>query len=188
LIEKPIDALLESHFDAAAAGSNGGNSFFVQDSGVKLQPQGAVARFQFNARTPRYKDAKMVEPSPEHDLLASQIVDAALAVHMALGPGLLEPVYKQCLVYELETRGIPFQRQVALPVCYRDRRIEAGYRIDLIVGGLVVVEIKAIEKMLPVHEAQLMTYLKLSGHRLGLLINFNVALIRFGIKRRVNTT
>ena len=130
----------------------------------------------------------MVEPSAEHDLFAAQIVDAAFAVHTALGPGLLESVYEQCLVYELETRGIPFRRQVALPVRYRDKRIDAGYRLDLIVGGLVVVEIKAIEKILPVHEAQLMTYLKLSGHRLGLLINFNVALVKFGIKRRANTT
>nr|WP_294550989.1 GxxExxY protein [uncultured Rhodopila sp.] len=160
----------------------------MQDSLVKLQPPGAVARFQFNAKTPRCKDAKMVEPYPEQVLLASQIVDAAFAVHTALGPGLLESVYEQCLVNELETRGIPFQRQVAVPIRYRDKRIEAGYRLDLIVGGLVVVEIKAIEKTLPVHEAQLMTYLKLSGHRLGLLINFNVALVKFGIKRRANTT
>jgi GxxExxY protein len=141
-----------------------------------------------SSSTPWRKDAKMVEPSPEHDLLASRIVDAAFAVHTALGPGLLESVYEQCLVYELETRGIPFQRQVALPIRYRDKRIDAGYRLDLIVGGLVVLEIKAIEKILPVHEAQLMIYLKLSGHRLGLLINFNVALIKFGIKRRASTT
>ena len=129
----------------------------------------------------------MVEPSPAHDLLAQQIVDAAFAVHQALGPGLLESVYEQCLIYELEARAIPFQRQVALPVRYRDKRIDTGYRMDLVVGGLVVVEIKAVEKTLPVHEAQLSTYLKLSGHQLGLLINFNVALIKFGIKRRANT-
>jgi GxxExxY protein len=172
-----------------AFGSRSGlNPFLAERFRVNLQPPGAAARFQFNAKTPRCKDAKMVEPSPEHDLLASQIVDAAFAVHTALGPGLLESVYEQCLVYELETRGIPFQRQVALPVRYRDKRIDAGYRIDLIVGGLVIVEIKAIEKTLPVHEAQLMAYLKLSGHQLGLLINFNVALIKFGIKRRANTS
>ncbi len=95
----------------------------------------------------------MVEPSPEHARLAQQIVDAAFAVHSALGPGLLESVYERCVGYELEARKIPYERQVALPVRYRDVRIDAGYRMDLLVGGLVVLEIKAIEKILPVHEA-----------------------------------
>jgi GxxExxY protein len=121
----------------------------------------------------------MAEPSPEHDLVARQIVDAAFAVHDTLGPGLLESVYEQCLACELEAREIPFQRQVTLPVLYRNKRIEVGYRMDLIVGGLVVVEVKAAEKTLPVHEAQLVTYLKLSGYQLGLLI-------KYGIRRRVN--
>ena len=129
----------------------------------------------------------MVEPSPEHDLVARQIVDAAFAVHGTLGPGLLESVYEQCLACELEAREIPFQRQVAAPVLYRDKRIEVGYRMDLVVGGLVVVEVKATERTLPVHEAQLVTYLKLSGYQLGLLINFNVVLIKYGIRRRVNS-
>jgi GxxExxY protein len=129
----------------------------------------------------------MAEPSPEHDLVARQIVDAAFAVHGTLGPGLLESVYQQCLACELEAREIPFQLQVALPVLYRNKRVEVGYRMDLVVGGLVVVEVKATERTLPVHEAQLVTYLKLSGYQLGLLINFNVVLIKYGIRRRVNS-
>jgi GxxExxY protein len=95
--------------------------------------------------------------------------------------------YEQCLAFELEARDIPFQRQVALPVLYRNRRIDAGFRMDMVVGGLVVVEIKAIDKIVPVHEAQLGTYLRFSGLRLGLLINFNVTLIKYGIKRRINS-
>ena len=128
----------------------------------------------------------MTEPSPEHDLVACHIVDAAFAVHCVLGRGLADSVYEQCLAYELEVRDIPFQRQVALPVYYRDKRIDAGFRMDMVVGGLVVVETKAIEKTLPVHEVQLVTYLKLSVHKLGLLINLDIVPIKYGIKRRVN--
>ena len=128
----------------------------------------------------------MDEPSPECDLVSRQVVDSAFVVHSALGPGLLESVYHQCLACELEARGIPFLQQVGLPVQYRDRRIEVGYRMDMVVGGLVVVEIKSIEKISPVHEAQLSTYLKFSGHQVGLLINFNVTLIKYGIRRRVS--
>jgi GxxExxY protein len=130
----------------------------------------------------------MSEPSTEHDLIARQIVDSAFAVHRALGPGLLESVYEQCLVYELETRHLPAQRQVTLPVFYRNLRIDAGFRMDMVIGGLVIVEIKATERILPIHEAQLLTYLKLSGHRLGLLINFNVTLIKHGIRRLINSS
>ena len=120
-------------------------------------------------------------------MVAREIVDAAYSVHSMLGPGLLESVYEQCLAYELEAREIAFRRQVALPIVYRNRRIDAGFRLDMVVAGLVVVEIKAVEKLVPVHEAQLGTYLKFSGHRLGLLINFNVVLIKYGIKRRINS-
>jgi GxxExxY protein len=128
----------------------------------------------------------MPEPTTQHDFVARQIVDAAFTVHNTLGPGLLESVYDQCLASELDAREIPFQRHVALPVRYRNVQVDAEYRMDLVVGGLVVVEIKAIEKTLAVHEAQLATYLKLSGYQLGLLINFNVALIKYGIRRRIN--
>ena len=127
----------------------------------------------------------MIEPSPEHDLIARQIVDSAFAVHKALGPGLLESAYEQCLMAELRFRDLLVERQVPVPFTYRNTRIDAGFRMDMVVGGLVVVEAKAVETILPIHEAQLLTYLKLSGQTLGLLINFNVTLIKNGIRRIV---
>ncbi len=119
----------------------------------------------------------------ETNRVAKDVVDAAFRVHSALGPGLLENVYEACLRHELSKRGLRTERQVSLPVVYDTVRLDAGLRLDLVVENRVVVELKAIEAVLPVHEAQLLSYLKLSGHRLGLLINFNVPLIRDGIKR-----
>ena len=116
---------------------------------------------------------------------APAVVDAAFSVHSNLGPGLLESVYETCLVYELNKRNLKADRQVAVPVVYDGRQLDAGLRLDVLVDDRVVVELKAVESVLPVHIAQLLTYLKLSGHRLGLLINFNVPLIRDGIKRVV---
>ena len=113
------------------------------------------------------------------------MVDAAYAVHRALGPGLLESVYEVCLIHELNKRGLKVDRQVAVPVVYDDVRLDAGLRLDLVVENGVLVELKAVETILPVHHAQVLTYLKLSGLRLGLLINFNVPVIRDGIKRIV---
>ena len=129
-----------------------------------------------DAKTPR-------EPSLEVDQLARQVVDAAFRVHSELGPGLLEGVYEVCLAHELKKRGIPFERQLSLPVIYDGVHIEAGLRLDLLVASELIVEIKAVESLLPVHKAQVLTYLKLSGRTLGLLINFNVPLIKDGIKR-----
>jgi GxxExxY protein len=123
------------------------------------------------------------EPSTSHDAVARQIVDAAFAVHSALGPGLLESVYEQCLAHELRSRNLQVATQVPLPVQYREVLIEIGFRLDLIVDDLVIVEIKAVERLMPVHEAQLLTYLKLARKRLGILINFNVPLIKDGIRR-----
>ncbi len=123
--------------------------------------------------------------SPEVDAVARQIVDAAFKVHSTLGPGLLESVYEVCLAYELGKRGLKVERQVELPVRYDNIALDCGLRLDLIVGEAVVVELKAVEALLPVHQAQVLTYLKLSGHRLGLLINFNVARIKDGIKRLI---
>lgn len=117
--------------------------------------------------------------------MARQVVDASLAVHRSLGPGLLESVYQVCLDYELRKRDVDVEREVVLPVAYDGVRLDAGLRLGLLVGRLVVVELKAVEALLPVHKAQVLTYLKLTGHRLGLLINFNVPLIRDGIKRIV---
>jgi GxxExxY protein len=124
-------------------------------------------------------------PVDDRDLIAREVVDSAFAVHSALGPGLLESVYEQCLAAELSARGVSVVRQVPVPLVYRDTHIDAGFRIDLLVGGAIVVEVKATERTMPVHEAQLLTYLKLSGYRLGFLINFNVVLIKDGIKRRI---
>jgi GxxExxY protein len=114
---------------------------------------------------------------------ASVVVDAAFAVHKVLGPGLLESVYEACLAHELAKRGVRFERQVTLPVEYDGIRLDAGLRLDLLVERCLVVELKSVLDLMPIHEAQLLTYLKLTGHRLGLLINFNVPLIRDGIKR-----
>lgn len=117
--------------------------------------------------------------------VATAVVDAAFSVHSNLGPGLLESVYETCLVYELKKRSLKAVRQVPVPVLYDGCQLDAGLRLDVLVEDRVVVELKAVESVLPVHAAQLLTYLKLSGHRLGLLINFNVPLIKDGIKRIV---
>jgi GxxExxY protein len=113
------------------------------------------------------------------------VVKAAYAVHHGLGPGLLEGVYEVCLVHELGKRGLKVERQVVLAITYDNVRIDAGLRLDLVVENSLVVELKAVEVLLPVHLAQVLTYLKLSGFRLGLLINFNVRVIKDGIKRVV---
>ena len=118
--------------------------------------------------------------------ISAQVVDAAMKVHTALGPGLLENAYEICLKYELEKRDLRVQQQVALPVMYDGVRIDLGYRLDLLVEDQVIVELKTVDRMIPVHEAQLLSYLKLSNRRLGLLINFNVVHLRTGIKRMVN--
>jgi len=129
---------------------------------------------------------RQYEKIPEAtEALARQVVDAAFAVHKNLGPGLLESVYEVCLCHELSKRGIPFRSQVSLPVVYDGVRLDAGLRLDLLVGEALIVELKAVEKHNPLFEAQLLTYLKLTGHRLGLLMNFNVPLIKDGIKRIV---
>ena len=120
--------------------------------------------------------------SQETDRVARSVVDAAMAVHRKLGPGLLESAYEVCLAHELSKRGHSVRAQVALPVVYDDVKLDAGYRIDLIVYGVVIIEVKSVEALAPVHEAQLLTYLRLSGRRLGFLINFNVALLKQGIK------
>jgi GxxExxY protein len=118
--------------------------------------------------------------------ISGQVVDAAMKVHTVLGPGLLENAYEACLKRELGKRGLPVEQQVALPVVYDGVRIDLGYRLDLLVGHEVIVEIKAVDKVTPLHEAQLLSYLKLGGKRLGLLINFNVVHLKDGVKRMAN--
>lgn len=117
---------------------------------------------------------------------SGEIVDAAMKVHSVLGPGLLESAYEACLKHELLKRGLTVASQVMLPVQYDGVAIDAGYRIDLLVEAAVVIELKAVEKVVPIHEAQLLTYLKLSGNKLGLLLNFNVLHMKDGIKRIAN--
>ena len=117
--------------------------------------------------------------------LTGQVIGAAIEVHRHLGPGLLESAYHECLARELIVRGVPFQRERPLPLEYKGIRLECGYRIDLLIAGSVVVEVKSIETIAPVHEAQLLTYLRLGGWKVGLLINFNVVVLKHGIRRRV---
>ena len=119
------------------------------------------------------------------ETLTRDIIGAAIDVHKELGPGLLETVYEECLAYELHRRKIPFQRQVRCPIHYKNHALESGLRIDLIIEDEVIVELKAVETIKPIHEAQLLTYLKLAKKKVGLLINFNETLIKNGIKRMV---
>jgi GxxExxY protein len=114
-------------------------------------------------------------PKSENDLLTEQIIGLAIEVHRQLGPGLLESAYEECLCFELKQEGLPFRRQVALPVVYKSVRLDCGYRLDIVVQDQVILEIKTVERLLPVHEAQMLTYMKLSGIRTGLLLNFNSA-------------
>jgi GxxExxY protein len=118
--------------------------------------------------------------------IGDAILGCAMKVHSSLGPGLLESVYELCLAHELSSSGLRTERQVALPVCYDGLEIEGGFRVDILVEGLVILEVKAVEKVLPVHKSQLLTYLKLNGCKLGYLLNFNVPHMRDGISRMVN--
>ena len=119
------------------------------------------------------------------NVLTREIIGAAIEVHRNLGPGLLESAYVKCLTHELCLKRIPFKREWPLPVIYKGIRLDCTYRLDLLVGDAVVVEIKSVEALTPIHEAQLLTYLKLGGWKVGLLINFNVEVLRAGILRRV---
>jgi len=117
--------------------------------------------------------------------LTEAIIGAAMEVHRALGPGLLESIYEMCLCRELSIRGIPFERQVLIPVEYKGVKLDCGYRADIVVDGTILLKIKAIDSPLPIHDAQLPSYLKLGGWKIGLLINFNVELLKNGLRRGV---
>jgi GxxExxY protein len=121
----------------------------------------------------------------DNDRLTERVIGFAIEVHRQLGPGLFESAYEECLCYELRQSGLHFRRQVPLPVVYKDIRLDCGYRIDVVVEELVILELKAVERLIPVHEAQLLTYLKLSSMRIGLLLNFNSAVLKNGIRRLV---
>ena len=121
----------------------------------------------------------------QFDELSRQVIGCALEVHRELGPGLLESAYEQCLAHELTLKGILFERHKAMPVEYKGVQIDCGYRLDLLVDGKIILEIKAVAAIEPIHEAQILTYMKLAKVRTGLLINFNVPLLRHGIQRFV---
>jgi len=115
--------------------------------------------------------------------ITHQIIGAAIEVHKHLGPGLLESAYEECLTHELQLRNLRVERQKAVPVVYKQTKLECGYRLDLLVEGRVVVELKSVEGLGPIHEAIILTYLRMSGHKLGLLINFNVSVLKEGVRR-----
>jgi GxxExxY protein len=133
-----------------------------------------------------HRDSESQRIIPDHfNKITGRIVNAAYAVHSQLGPGLLESVYEKCLAHAMRRRGLVVQRQLLLPVEFEGLILPSALRLDMLVNDLVIVEVKAVEIVLPVHKAQLMTYLKLSGHKVGLLLNFNVPLIKSGIIRAV---
>ena len=135
-----------------------------------------------DTKTPRVPPK---EPSEAVDRVATEIVDAAYRVHSELGPGLLESAYEMCLEHELKKRGLTVRRQASLPVVYDSIEIEAGYRLDLVVEDSVIVELKSVDTLMQIHVAQVLTYLKLGGFKLGFLMNFNVTRIKDGMKRIV---
>ena len=135
-----------------------------------------------DTKTPRESPK---EPPEAVDRIATEIVDAAYKVHSELGPGLLESAYEVCLEHELKKRGLAVERQVSLPVVYDTIEVEAGYRLDLVVENTVIIELKSVESLQQIHLAQVLTYLKLGGFKLGFLLNFNVSRIKDGIRRIV---
>jgi GxxExxY protein len=122
----------------------------------------------------------------EMEDLTGEVISAAIEVHKSLGPGLLESAYEECLCRELDLRGMSYERQKDLPLEYKGVKLTCGYRLDLVVAGKLILELKACDALEPIHEAQLLTYLKLTGLKIGLLINFNVPLLRLGIRRIAN--
>jgi GxxExxY protein len=127
-----------------------------------------------------------MEEKDKLDLVTRRIIGAAIEVHRRLGPGLLESAYQACLAYELRQLGYKVQEQKPLPVVYKDVQLDCGYRLDLVVEDAVIVEVKAIEQLAPIHGAQLLSYLRLSGKKVGLLMNFHVRMLKNGLKRIVN--
>jgi GxxExxY protein len=131
------------------------------------------------------EDSKEKEEMVDIEAIASDVVDGAIKVHKALGPGLLESAYQHCHAYELKKRGWNPETEVKLPLIYDDQKIDVGYKIDTFINKLVIVENKAVDSLLPVHEAQLLTYMRLTGCKIGFLLNWNVPLMKHGIKRFV---
>jgi len=126
-----------------------------------------------------------VNDPTDRDPLSERVIGLAIDVHRALGPGLLESAYEECLCLELRQAEIAHARQVPLPIVYKGIRLDCGYRLDIVIGEALIVEIKAVEQLLPIHDAQILTYLRLSRHKVGLIINFNTALLKNGVRRFV---
>lgn len=143
---------------------------------------------QNQSKSESTEGAESVSSTWAHRLnqLSELIIGAAIEVHRATGPGLMESVYEECLCYELNQRGLSFQRQLELPMAYKGIKLNCGFRMDLVVEDVIVLELKAVDQLLPVHTAQLLTYLKLSGKKIGLLINFNEPVLTKGLKRLAN--
>ena len=131
----------------------------------------------------RQREADTVAMVRDNDALTEKIIGFAIEVHRQLGPGLLESAYEECLCFELDQAGLAFRRQVSLPVIYKSVRLDCGYRLDIVAENQVIIELKTVERLIPIHEAQLLTYMKLSGIRTGLLLNFNTAILKDGIHR-----
>jgi GxxExxY protein len=131
------------------------------------------------------EDVPELPKREKEDALTRRVIGCALTVHRELGPGLLETAYEQCLAHELALAGIAFQLQCPLPVAYKSIRLDCGYRVDLLIEQKLIVELKSVEQLLPIHEAQLLTYLRLASLHVGLLINFNVTLLKHGLKRLI---
>jgi GxxExxY protein len=127
----------------------------------------------------------MIDNNYKHSELTSRIIGCAIEIHKFLGPGLLESAYEECLSYELKNAGLKVERQKAIPVVYKDIKLDCGYRIDILVEDSIVLELKSVDVLNPIHEAQILTYLKFSEKKMGLLINFNVTLLKNGLKKYV---
>ena len=151
-------------------------------SDLRSEKKGSICTAE-HAKTA--EDAEMNEVE-RLNKLTETIISAAITVHRTLGPGLLESAYEACMVYELAQAGMKIEQQKPLPIVYQDVKLDCGYRLDLMIEGEVIVEIKSTEKLLPIHQAQLLSYLKLSECKVGLLINFNVKVLKDGVKRVVN--
>ena len=132
------------------------------------------------------EDAEIAEMKDTLNQITDRIIGASIDVHRVLGPGLLESAYEACLAYELAERGLKVEQQNPLPIIYKEVKLDGGYRLGLVVQQGVVVEIKAVDRLSPIHEAQLLSYLRLSGYKVGLLINFNVTVLKSGLRRIVN--
>ncbi len=126
-----------------------------------------------------------MENNPPRDPLTNRVIGLAIGVHRELGPGLLESAYEECLCFELKQSGIDFSRQMPLAIVYKGIQLDCGYRLDIVVQKDLILEIKSVDQLMPIHDAQLLTYLKLSGHKVGLLMNFNTVFLKDGIRRFV---